>query len=74
MADTTKIKFDIVLTNDEWEQLRPCIKTLQEDDKLTYSAQGYTADKVLIICECKDAETEATIDQALKKLLGHVYA
>ena len=67
-------KFDIVLTNPEWEKLRPCIKTLQKQNRLSYSAQSYAPGKVLIICDCMNEDTEKEVDKQLKSLLGYVYA
>ena len=70
----SKRKFDIVLTQAEWQKLRPSIKKLQNNKKLSYSAQGYAPGKVLIICHCDDESVETTIDKQLEAILGYVYA
>ncbi len=67
------LKYSIVLYNNQWNELRPLIKTLQEQDKIEYSAHGYTSDKVLILCE-SDKETSDIVDKKLEEILGYVYA
>lgn len=67
-------KFDIVLTNAEWNKLRPSIKTLQKQNRLSYSAQSYAPGKVLIICDCMNEDTEKEVDKHIESLLGYVYA
>ncbi len=67
------LKYSIVLYNNQWNELRPLIKTLQKQGKIKYSAHGYTSDKVLILCE-SDKETSDIVDKKLEEILGYVYA
>ena len=69
-----KYNFTITLTNAQWDKFRPMMVQLQSDHALSYHSHEYVRDKVLIICEDVLPEANTRIDDALRELLGYVWA
>lgn len=74
MTNVGKKEFSIVLTQNDWIGLRPSIKRLQKENRLSYEASTYTSGKVIVICSCVDDATEKEVDAAIESVLGYVYA